>query len=72
MEDIRYAYMQQYWVGKTPYRFIGVREIAEAFKSFKVGEANAEALTMPFQPLEGEDPALVKTKHALSSKITGL
>lgn len=61
------ACLQQYWVGKTPYRFIGVQEIAEAFKEYKVGRTNAEALAVPYQAVP-DDPALVKTKYALSSK----
>lgn len=59
--------LQQYWVGKEPYRFIGVREIAEAFKEYSVGRANAEALAVPFQA-SPDDIALIRTKFALSSE----
>ena len=60
--------MQQYWVGKGAYRYVGVKEIADAFKEFKTGRANAEALAVPFSGSSGDDPALVKSKYALNSK----
>ena len=59
-------------MGKTPYRFIGVKEIADAFKEYKVGRANAEALAVPFQPASGDDTALVNTKYALNSELQAL
>lgn len=64
---------QQYWVGKGAYRFIGVKEIADAFKEYKTGRSNAEALAVPFPSSGGDDPALVKTKYALNSEpsLTG-
>lgn len=62
--------MQQYWVGSSPYRFIGVKEIADAFKTYKVGQANAEALATPYQRLEGDDKALVTRKYALNSEAS--
>jgi hypothetical protein len=57
--------LQQYWVSREPYRHIAVRDIAERFRSWKVGKSNAEHLAKPF-PKDNSHPAsLVRTPYAL-------
>ena len=57
--------MQQYWVGAEPYRHISVVEIAQRFKSWKVGQSNAQALATPFPKERSHKNALIKTPYAL-------
>ena len=64
--------IQQYWVGKGAYRYIGVQEFADAFKAYKTGRANSEALAVPFPSSGGDDPALVNSKYALNSEPSTL
>ena len=60
--------MQQYWVGKEPYKHIAVREMAESFKNWKVGKHNAEMLSKPFPKESSHPAALIKTEYALGSE----
>ena len=60
------ASLQQYWVSSQPYRHIAVKDIAEAFKAWKVGKANAQHLATPFPKEKSHPAALVTTPYALS------
>lgn len=60
--------LQQYWVGKEPYRHVPVAEIAAAFSNYKVGKRNAELLSKPFPKEESHPAALVTTQYALGSE----
>ncbi|KAF3450819.1 hypothetical protein FNV43_RR06908 [Rhamnella rubrinervis] len=54
---------EQYWVRKDfPYRFVTVKEFAEAFQSFHVGRKLADELATPFDKSKNH-PAALTTKH---------
>ena len=59
------APLQQYWASSQPYRHVPVKDIAEAFKSWKVGKANAQHLAKPFPKERSHPAALVTTPYAL-------
>ncbi|XP_021628884.1 pleiotropic drug resistance protein 1 isoform X2 [Manihot esculenta] len=53
---------QQYWARKDqPYRFVTVKEFAEAFKSFEVGQTITQVLSTPFDKSKNH-PAALTTK----------
>lgn len=66
------AVMQQYWNSSQAYKYIPVPVIAEAFKSFRIGQDTAARLAQSpdkaamDQQSEGIE-LLVKKKYALSS-----
>ena len=61
--------LQQYWFNaKNPYKFVPVMAFADAFKRYKTGQRNAEALTVPYPAESGHKQALVYKKFALSSE----
>ena len=64
--------VQQYWNGSQPYKYMSVPVIAEAFKSFRIGQDTAALLTQGPDKAALEKQAqgvelLVKKKYALSS-----
>jgi len=62
----RVPLLQQYWVSSQPYKHIAVKDIAESFKTWKVGKSNAKHLATPY-PKERSHPAsLVTTPYALN------
>ena len=61
--------LQQYWYNtKDPYKFVPVMAFADAFKRYKTGQRNAEALSVPYPAESGHKQALVYNKFALSSE----
>lgn len=60
---------QQYWVDRDkPYRYITVREFAEAFKSFHVGCRLMAELETPFDKEKSHPAALTTKEYGVSSK----
>ncbi|XP_078438732.1 pleiotropic drug resistance protein TUR2-like [Wolffia australiana] len=58
---------EQYWARKDQsYRFIPVKEFAEAFKSFHVGRKIEEELSTPFDRCRNHPAALTKSKFGVS------
>ena len=61
--------VQQYWARATDlYRYVPVREFAQAYKHSKAGEHQARVLQQHFQPYGNADSALAWTKHALTGQ----
>ena len=61
--------LQQYWFNtKTPYKFVPVMAFADAFKQYKTGQRNVEALSVPYPAGSAHKQALVYDKYALSSE----
>ncbi|XP_051118222.1 ABC transporter G family member 39-like [Andrographis paniculata] len=57
---------EQYWYQKDqPYRFITVREMAEAFKSFDVGKSIRDELNIPYDKSKTHPAALVKKAYGI-------
>ncbi|KAI3455371.1 hypothetical protein Pfo_012034 [Paulownia fortunei] len=60
---------QQYWADNDkPYRFITVREFAEAFKSFHVGQRLMAELAIPFDKTKSHPAALTTKEYGVSKK----
>ena len=59
------APLQQYWASSQPYKHVPVKEIAEAFKSWKVGKANEQYMATPYPKERSHPAALVTTPYAL-------
>lgn len=58
---------EQYWVVESqPYRYIPVKEFAEAFLSFHVGKGLLEELSHPFDRKKNHPAALTTTKYGVS------
>ncbi|OAY63326.1 ABC transporter G family member 36 [Ananas comosus] len=58
---------QQYWMRHDePYRFVPVREFAEAFHSFHLGRALANELAVPFDKSKSHPAALTTSKYGVS------
>ena len=65
--------MQQYWARTAGlYRYVPVREFAQAYKQSKAGEDQARALNRDFTPCGNADSALAWTKHALTGNVLPL
>ena len=59
--------VQQYWARAAGlYRYVPVREFAQAYKHSKAGEEQARVLKRDFHPYGNADSALAWTKHALT------
>ena len=59
--------MQQYWARTAGlYRYVPVREFAQAYAHSRAGEDQARALQQDFRPYGNADSALAWTKHALT------
>ncbi|PKA63442.1 putative pleiotropic drug resistance protein 2 [Apostasia shenzhenica] len=60
---------QQYW-GRhdEPYRFVQVREFADSFQSFHVGEKLVKELSVPFDTSKAHPAALTTSKYGVSKK----
>ncbi|ONK59473.1 uncharacterized protein A4U43_C08F6790 [Asparagus officinalis] len=57
----------QYWARHDePYRFIAVREFAEAFHSFHVGKSIGNELALPFDRANNHPAALTTSKYGVS------
>ncbi|XP_058112145.1 pleiotropic drug resistance protein TUR2-like [Magnolia sinica] len=60
---------QQYWArGDEPYRYIPVKEFADAFQSFHVGRKIGEELSTPFDKSKSHPAALTTSEYGISKK----
>ncbi|KAK2446080.1 pleiotropic drug resistance protein [Trifolium repens] len=60
---------EQYWENKDePYNFITVREFAEAFQLFHIGQKLGDELATPFDTSKGHPAVLTKNKYGVSKK----
>ncbi|WVZ69760.1 hypothetical protein U9M48_018495 [Paspalum notatum var. saurae] len=60
---------KQYWARRDePYRFVTVKELATAFKSFHTGRAIENELDVPFDKSKSHPAALTTTKYGVSGK----
>ncbi|KAK1265449.1 Pleiotropic drug resistance protein 3 [Acorus gramineus] len=59
---------QQYWVRQEQYRYVPVKELAEAFQSFHVGRRMGEELATPFDKSKSHPAALTTSKYGASNK----
>ncbi|GLJ44167.1 hypothetical protein SUGI_0921640 [Cryptomeria japonica] len=60
---------QQYWALKAqPYRYVSVKEFAEAFHSFHVGQKLAEELAVPFDKRKSHPAALTTSRYGVSTR----
>jgi hypothetical protein len=58
---------EQYWADqRTPYRYVPVATIADAFKEFEVGGDLTNYLNTSFNKADSHPAALVRRKFALS------
>lgn len=51
-----------------PYRFVTVKEFAEAFQSFHIGRKLGDQLAIPFDKSKGHPAALTTKKYGVSQK----
>ncbi|XP_057969768.1 pleiotropic drug resistance protein 1-like [Malania oleifera] len=57
---------KQYWARRDePYRFVTVKEFAEAFQSFHVGKAIGDEFATPFDRTKNHPAALTTTKYGV-------
>ncbi|XP_065849073.1 pleiotropic drug resistance protein 1-like isoform X2 [Euphorbia lathyris] len=60
---------EQYWDCKDkPYRFVSVKEFAEAFQSFHIGQRLGDELATPFDKSKSHPAALTTNKYGISKK----
>ncbi|MBA0816130.1 hypothetical protein Gohar_000824, partial [Gossypium harknessii] len=60
---------EQYWARKDePYSSISVKELAEAFQSFHIGQKLGDDLAVPFDKSKSHPAALTKDKYGVSKK----
>lgn len=60
---------KQYWVQHDHlYRYISVKEFADSFRSFRVGQAMANELAMPFDKSTSHPSALAASNYGVSSR----
>ncbi|KAL5975218.1 Pleiotropic drug resistance protein tur2 [Asimina triloba] len=58
---------EQYWANKDePYRYIPVKEFADAYQSFHAGRKVSDELKVPFDKSKGHPAALTTTKYGIS------
>lgn len=58
---------EQYWADKSqPYKYIPVKEFAESFRSFHVGQRLEEELSVPFNKSKCHPASLSTAKYGLS------
>ena len=58
---------QQYWIRiDKPYRYVPVKELAKAFKSFHVGRTMENELALPFDKHDSHPAALTTSKYGAS------
>lgn len=62
--------LQQYWARTANlYRYVPVREFAQAYRQSAAGEAQERALQREFKQCGTADSALTWTKHALTGDL---
>ncbi|GMH11886.1 hypothetical protein Nepgr_013727 [Nepenthes gracilis] len=60
---------EQYWCRRgEPYRFVTVKEFAEAFQSFHIGRKLGDELAVPFDKSKSHPASLTTEKYGLSKK----
>ena len=60
---------QQYWTRHDePYRYVPVREFADAFQSFHVGRAIGDELSVPYDKSKSHPAALTTSRYGVSKK----
>ncbi|XP_075642098.1 pleiotropic drug resistance protein 1-like isoform X1 [Castanea sativa] len=60
---------QQYWANKDiPYAYITVKEFADAFQSFHIGQKLGDELAIPFDKAKGHPAALTTKKYGVGKK----
>eukprot|EP00253_Pinus_taeda_P004241 PITA_04241 len=59
---------QQYWALREPYRYVSVKEFAEAFQSFHVGQKLAQELSVPYDKVKSHPAALSFSKYGVNKK----
>ncbi|RVW28717.1 Pleiotropic drug resistance protein 1 [Vitis vinifera] len=60
---------QQYWARKeVPYRFVTVKEFAEAFQSFHTGRKVGDELASPYDKTKSHPAALTTKKYGVNKK----
>ncbi|XP_042498687.1 ABC transporter G family member 39-like [Macadamia integrifolia] len=60
---------QQYWAHKDePYTYVSVKDFADAFKSFHIGQKLGEELSTPFNKRKSHPAALATSKYGISKK----
>ncbi|KAE9586977.1 putative xenobiotic-transporting ATPase [Lupinus albus] len=60
---------EQYWANKDePYSFITVKEFADAFQSFHIGQKLGDELATPFDTSKGHPAVLTKNMYGVSKK----
>ncbi|XP_057968377.1 pleiotropic drug resistance protein 1-like [Malania oleifera] len=60
---------KQYWARRDePYRFVAVKEFAEAFQSFHVGKVIGDELATPFDRTKNHPAALTTTKYGVKTE----
>ena len=60
---------EQYWAHKDePYSYVTVKEFAEAFQSFHIGQKLGDELAVPFDKTKGHPAALTTKKYGISKR----
>lgn len=60
---------KQYWAHHNqPYHYISVKEFAESFRLFHVGQAMASEIVVPFDKSMNHPSALAASKYGVSTK----
>ena len=60
---------EQYWANKDiPYAYVTVKEFADAFQSFHIGQKLGDELAIPFDKAKGHPAALTTTKYGVGKK----
>nr|CAB3468473.1 unnamed protein product [Digitaria exilis] len=60
---------KHYWAhNNQPYRYISVKEFAESFRLFHVGQAMANEIVLPFDKSMNHPSALAASKYGVSTK----
>lgn len=60
---------EQYWARKdTPYKFVTVKEFAEAFQSFHVGQKLTEELANAYDKASSHPAALTTRKYGVGKE----
>lgn len=60
---------EQYWANKNqPYRYVPVKEFAESFSSFHVGQLLVDELAVPFGKTRSHPAALATVKYGIGKK----
>jgi hypothetical protein len=60
---------EQYWANKNqPYRYVPVKEFAESFSSFHVGQLLVDELAVPFGKTRSHPAALATVKYGIGKR----